>query len=178
MTRRRALSGLVLAAALLVGVVYSAVFESSSAAAARAATEDLARCRQMIDRIEGFRRLPARVADAELLASQTTALIEAAAAKAGLPSSSLVRISPQAPQRVGQGPYQEKPIEVLLSGVSMRQVAGLLHELSASATPLRAKSIRLSAPRQEAAAGTWSAQVVLTYLIYQPLKSEPSGVQP
>jgi len=168
------LAGVILAA----GIVSSGGYLGSARQAAQAAAVDLARCRRMVEEIRAYRRLPARVADEEWLASQTTAMIEAAAAQAGLPPDSLVRISPEAPQRLGQSPYQEKPIQVALSNVSSRQLAGLLHGLSCQARSLSPKSIHLTSPRQESAAGAWSAQVVLTYLIYQPSKAQQPGAYP
>jgi hypothetical protein len=167
------------AAVLLAGAALWAYGEMSSRRAqASAAQADLADCGRMAQRIRDLRDRPARAAEHEHLAAETTGLVEEAARSAGIAPESLFRIVPEAPRRIGDSAYKEKPTQVLLQKVTVRQLVQLMHRLLSTDVGLRAHSIRLTAPRQETGGETWTAELVLTYLIYDPPRVENQGVRP
>jgi hypothetical protein len=79
-----------------------------------------------------------------------------------------VRITPQPPRRVEETVYKEKPTHVMLKDVSLQQVGQMVAALLNSDAGLAAKSIRLGAPRSDDTSALWSAELVVTYLIYDP----------
>jgi hypothetical protein len=112
------------------------------------------------------------------MAAEITGLIEQAAQAAGVGPGSLRRITPEAPQRLGDSAYKEKPTLLALDDVTLEQLVRLVHHLVSSQQGLCPKSIRLSAPRKAAADSAWSAEIVLTYLIYDPVQSRETRKQP
>ena len=122
----------------------------------------------MAEKIERIAHRPKVAVDGARLAEETTGLIEGAAGAAGIPTAGLKQIVPQSSQRLGDTAYKEKPTLVLLRNVSLGQVTSLVHELIAWTSGLRAKSIRLTAPRPEDTGDRWNSDVVVTYLIYEP----------
>ena len=134
---------------------------------ALSASADLRKCFEMSARIEDYRTLPAMASDGERMSGETTGLITAAAKAAGIPTEKVVRIDPDSPARLGDSVYKEKPTQVLLRDVTLSQVAGLLHAASSSQLSLRPLSVRMSAPRNDTGA-TWTVELVLSYLIYDP----------
>ena len=169
MTRRTialiAVLGMLLPACMALWSYGQMAQSRSGAVEARA---DLADCLQMGAEIERCRRRPTLASDHERLADETTGLIELAAKSAGVSSGSLVRIIPQQPRRIADTIYKEKPTLVLLKSVSLRQVTALVHQLVSDENGLRAKSIRINAPRPEDTGDRWTAEIVLTYMIYDP----------
>jgi len=143
---------------------------AANRAAALAGGEQLRACHACAAGIELLGRRPALVADREQRTAETAALVEKAAASAGIPPQQLLRISPEPPQRLGESPYKEKPTCLALRGVSMEQVVKLAHALETAETGLNTKSIRLTLNKNDAkgSADTWSAEIVLSYLIYEP----------
>ena len=171
MTRRK----VILAGAVLLGLAVVAGWCCARAARAdRTAGQvrtDLAEIRIIAARIEAVRSRPTMADEQERLSDEVTGLVEAAARQAGIDKRDLVRITPLSPQRVGDTVYKEKPTTVEVSNVSLTQLMKLVHVLLSDGRGLKAKSIRLSAPRHDDTAETWTAEVVLTYLIYDPPKS-------
>ncbi len=139
--------------------------------AAIAAQLDLAECVRMGRQIEQFGRRPTLAAEYEQFATETISLIENAAKAAGISAESISRITPEPPRRIDDTIYKEKPTQVLLRRITLKQLTALTHGLLNVETGLRAKSIRLSAPRNEAD-DRWTAELVLTYLIYDPPRVE------
>ncbi|MBE3068812.1 MAG: hypothetical protein IMZ66_01110 [Planctomycetes bacterium] len=137
-------------------------------AAAEGAAHDLATCRRLEGDILHLRARPATAADRERQSAEVTAPIEKAAREAGLAGDRLVRISPEPAQRVGETEYLEKPTRVLLKNVTLKQLARMAYVLGTPPTGLDLKSVRLTAPSRDASDGTWSAELVFVYLIYEP----------
>jgi hypothetical protein len=133
-----------------------------------AAAEDLRTSTKLASRIETIRERPTMADEHERLSSETTGLIESAARKAEISGRSLVRITPQPPRRVEETVYKEKPTHVMLKDVSLQQVGQMVAALLNSDAGLAAKSIRLGAPRSDDTSALWSAELVVTYLIYDP----------
>lgn len=161
-----------IAAALLVGAAaWSYGFMADRREAAASAESSLDRSRSVAARIEQLRRRPNLATDQQRLTAETTGIIELAARSAGIRTDKLVRITPEPARRVGDTVYKEKPTQVLLRNVTLQQLTGMTYKLSDRLKPLHPQSIRLSAPRAEDSGGLWTAELVLTYLIYDPPKS-------
>lgn len=146
--------------------------------AAEVAQAELAQCLAIAETIEALRQKPALASDRERLAAETTGLISRAAAAAGIPPAQLARIVPDQPQKVGQTAYKEKPTLVVLEDVRLEQIVKMVHALGAGAESLTAKSIRLGPPRQQGRDDLWTAEIVLTYLIYEPAQAPKEGAKP
>ncbi len=157
-----------LTAALLAAVAWSYGHLAEQRRAADLARLDSLEVDRMAAQIRAVRDRPTMADEDERLAEETIGLIEAAARAAAVAPGRLVRITPEPPQRLGDSVYKEKPTAVLLKGVSLRQVVGLVHTLIGGDRGLSAKSIRLSAPRHDDEGELWTAEIVVTYLIYDP----------
>lgn len=132
------------------------------------AAADLAEVKKLAERIIEVRDQPAIAGSYELELDELTRQIEEAADKAELPGGSLVRIWPEAARRVGDSPYKEKPTQILLRQVTLRQITIFLHELSNSESGLNVQSLRVVAPHRDVEDDTWTAEATITYLIYSP----------
>jgi hypothetical protein len=181
----------VIAVALVAAVAWCSMRLADARASASAAGQDLADCRALAARIESLRRLPAVAGAVELGAADLSRQIERAAKVADFPEGSVERIEPEPARRVGETNYSEVATQVRLRRVTLRQVFTFLHALCAadatpSATPangagrsasgLRLRSIRLSAPRGEENADRWTVESTLTYMVYSPRgKGETGG---
>lgn len=139
--------------------------------AAQAAARDLEDCLKYEDQITRLRARPTLAADRERLATEIVGPIEQAAKTAGIPTERLVRISPEAAQRVCETAYKEKPTRVYLKSVTLQQVVSMAHGLTTREEGLNLKSIRLSALSREATTNLWSAELVFVYLIYEPQRT-------
>ena len=168
MTRRTGILLAIMAGLLCLTALWSYRHAGAQRTAATAAYADLGACRRMGGRIEAARARPALAAERERLASETTSLIEQSARSAGIRAAKLVRIPPPPARRVGRRGYKEKPTQVFLKGVTLRRLVAMLHELTCTEVGLRAKSLRITAPRPEDTGDLWNAEVGLTYLIYDP----------
>ncbi|MFB3891186.1 MAG: hypothetical protein ACE15C_04090 [Phycisphaerae bacterium] len=168
MKRRKLILMAALGVTLLLTAVWSYQYMSGRREAAAAAQRDLADGRRMMGQIELASRMPAMAADRERLATETTSLIEQAARTAGIAPGSLRRISPEAPRRVGETVYKEKPTQVQLQAVSLKELVAFALAISGPQAGLNVDSMRLGIPREAGADGRWTAELVLTYLIYDP----------
>jgi len=168
MNRRKAT--LLLIAGVLAGIVLSWCYGDMARArgAAKRAAADLVECGRMAAAIENRSRQPAKASEHEQLAAETTGLIETAAKDADIELHSLIRISPEPPRRLGDTVYKEKPTQVFLKDITLKQLVGLVHNLLTSKNNLEVKALRLAAPRPDDTADNWTAELVLTYLIYDP----------
>ena len=80
----------------------------------------------------------------------------------------MIDVSPLPPQRLGDTPYKEQPTTVRLENVPLKQLVTLVHRLANQNNSLHPKSIQIRAPQWEGAEERWTAEIVLTYLIYDP----------
>ncbi|HOF17630.1 MAG TPA: hypothetical protein PK082_01880 [Phycisphaerae bacterium] len=170
MKRRQSLWIGIFVVGLLISVAWSYSRYCRLRAAAAAGQADLRDCAQMASRIEKLSRRPTLASDHEKLATETTRLIEEAAKSAGISGDRLIRISPESPARLGETPYKEKPTGVLLKNVTLKQIVEFVHALLSGEHGLNAKSIRIAAPREQDTGEEWTAEIVLTYLVYDPAK--------
>ena len=168
MTRRMVVLRVVLACLLGVTALWSYRHMARQKRLARAAAADLAECSRIAVAIGRTRRRPAMASDHERLAAETTTLIERSARSAGIAGHRLVRIAPQAPRRLGETVYREKPTRVLLKNIALRQLVVLIHSLMSADRGLNVRAIRVTAPRADDTGDRWNAEFVATYLIYDP----------
>jgi hypothetical protein len=174
MTRRHVQLFCILAALLAGSALWTYQVMAGARDMAVQNQSELADCYKMAAQIDGYNhsKQPALAADGELKSSETTALIEQSAKSAGIPQANLAQIFPESPQRLGDSAYKEKPTQVRLENVSLQQLTAMLYALAGNQKPLQAKSIRLAAPRQQETGNLWTAELSLTYLIYDPIKTK------
>lgn len=167
MTReqRHFIAPLLLLLALLVAAVLSYLWLSDGRASAIAAAADLRAARQLAGKIEASRGRPS-AAGAEGPENELRRQIAAAAQFADIPAASLGSIEARPPRRLGDSAYQERPTQVALNGVTLRQVIQFCHVLSEGG--LRVVEIRLSAVPQKEKGERWAANATLSYLVYAP----------
>ncbi len=159
-------------AAVLVACVCVAGFRwHDKRSSALAATRNLHACRQLERQINVLREAP-RNASLQVQSFQDLAVkIELAAQVAEIPESSIVSITPQQGRRVGESSHVEHPTDLELRGVSLKQLALFLRELSSDECGLHATMVRVSAPRTggtEEGDEIWAIEMVLTYLLFSP----------
>ena len=172
MSRRMIILSILLAILVCVAAVWAYGFMTSERAGALSAGADLRECLKMSAEIERIRRQPALAAEREQIAAETTGAIERAAKAAGIDPKQIIRITPGTPQRVGDTVYKEKPTHVLLKDVTLQQLVMLLHGVATSPQSLQTRSVRIAAPRKEDTGGVWTAEIIVSYLIYEPLRPE------
>jgi len=164
-------SAVVVLLALIALYAYGALIDRQ--VAAQEAHRGLERSRQLAELIEENRQRPALAADQERVAGEINALIESAArgVGAGLPT----HITPLQATRIGDTAYKEKPTQVEFQRVTLHQVVDLTHKLTSGDGGLHLRSLRLSAPRADDTGNEWNIELVLTYLIYEPLQPSPGA---
>lgn len=173
MTRRMLIMLAVLGAMLVLTAGWTYQYMMAGRSSAVAASDELADGLSMMAQIDQISRQPRLAADREKLSTETTSLIEAAAEAAGIDKgASLRRFSYPAPRRLGNSAYKEMSTQVQLQSVSMKQLVDLASAPSLQEAVLNVESIRISAPRESDDADNWNAELVLTYLVYDPL---PAG---
>jgi hypothetical protein len=153
-----------LAAAIALG--WAGSYMAGQAAIARAAASDLSQCMQLRQTIEQMRAAPAMARDQQVSQPQLTQQIETAVAAAGIPVANIERISPDAPRRLHDSPFDQMTIGLSLRNVRLQQVAATMYKLANDTPALDATTLRLTAPRDPADQHTWHAELVLSYLVY------------
>jgi hypothetical protein len=144
--------------------------------AARRAQEDRSECERCAADIAKMAHRPDVASEREKQHTETLRRIEAAAQLAGVTAGNLVRITPEPARRLEDTVYKEKPTQVLLRNVSLKQVVTFAHSLTGGAQALNPKSLRLTSPRPEDTSDRWTAELVLTYLVYDP--PQPPTLKP
>ena len=171
MNRRMTIYVLILYGLMAVVAFWSLGRMFEARAAARKAAADLAECNRYAEVIERLRVQPTVAAERERMNAEITGPIEKAARSAGIAADRLARISPEPAQRVGESAYKEKPTRFFLKNVTLQQVISMVYGLTESNEGLNLKSVRLAALSRDVPGGTWSAELVLAYLIYDPQRS-------
>lgn len=140
--------------------------------AAERMVDQLAECRVLVHKIKALQNKPSMAAASAMPMTDLARLIEDAAKEAGLSLAKLIRISPNPAQRLGETPYQRKPTQVLLRGVSLEQAIRFLHAVQQHDRELHVTAVRLSAAREPArqtpGSEQWTLEATLSYLIYAP----------
>ena len=94
--------------------------------------------------------------------------MEAAVRAAGIEPTKLTRITPEPAHRLGDSAYKEKPTHVRLTEVTPRQLVVFVHTLCSGPRAPQPRSLTMRAPRRDGAPRTWSVEIVVTYLVYDP----------
>jgi hypothetical protein len=168
MSRRDTWLAATLLALLAAGSLWSHGQMAAQRAAATGAWADLEACYQSSAQIAACRQRPALAAEREQLFSETTGQIERAARAATIPLERLIRIAPGSPERIGDSPYKEKPTHVTLKRIGLQQLVTMVHHLSSGERGLHAKSIRIATSDRRDPEALWDADLVVSYLIYDP----------
>jgi hypothetical protein len=161
-----------LAAAVLAGVS-SLELRKHGEWLARAEGE-LRDCQQLVQEIARLRVRP-RVASLEVEPSSRIAeRVEAALTRSGVRASSLVRVEPLAPVRIGSSSYQLRQTSVSLEDVTLEQVVRFADALSEPDEGLSVPDLVMTAASTPASGGDrWSVQVGLTQMIFSPTIRAP-----
>jgi hypothetical protein len=138
------------------------------------AQRDAQTCQDLALRIKRLKDKPMVAGSHEIELTELSKRIEQSAINSQIPTSALVRISPESARRAGDSLYLEKPTTVLLEGVGLRELARFLYAMSNGPAAMDVQSLRLTAPREQENGDQWTAEVTLSYLIYAP-KPENSG---
>ena len=168
--RRTAILVAPLAGLLAVVAVQSYCRMASRRRSALAARDNLAACRRMSSEIERFSRRRAVAEERERRSAEVIGPIEQAARAAGIPGDRLVRITPVPPRRIDDSAYKEKPTQTILKRVTLEALVRMLHRLAQADQPLHPAAVRLSAPSREDTGPLWNAEILLSYLIYEPVR--------
>jgi hypothetical protein len=171
MTKRRFMLLAALAVVLCAANLLAYSRFSEAKAEAIAAAGDLEDSTACAEKIEAYRSRPLLASDHQKLDAEIHGLVERAARSAGVEAKGVVRISHEPPQRFLDTAYKEKPTQVVLRDVTLQQLTTMLYSLTGE-QGLMAKSLRLSAPNAEDPGQQWSAELTLTYLIYDPQRPE------
>lgn len=170
MNRRKAILLSILAVCLIAVSYYSYDNMISCKEATLASASDLSLCREMIQSIDQYRQRPALASEHELLATQTNSLIEKTAIGAGISKRSLIRITPEPARRLEDSSYKDKPSQILLRDVNLKQMVPFIHKLLSAG--LNAKSIRLVSPKPDDTGQLWTMEITMSYLVYDPREME------
>lgn len=165
----------ILALALLVGSVTVTLWAYTHMADRRdeaaAAIADANRSRGLASSIRSLRGKAIVAGGPE--AADLTPRLEAAADAVGLTEGSVIRITPEQPRRSANADYLERPTQIALRNVTMRQFVTLLHAVSGETPGLSVQSLRLAAPREPSGeTERWTAEATLTQQIYSPTRSD------
>jgi len=177
MNRRMTFMLAVMVVLLALVAVYCFGLLDEQRAAAAQAYEGLERSRQLAEIIKEHRQRPALAAEQERLSSEINRLIEEAARRADIPAGNLSLITPMPAIRIGDTAYKEKPTQVSLRAVTLKQVVMLMHQLVSGDSGLHARSVDFRTPRGNEGGDQWEVELVLTYLIYEPLQNAAPGVR-
>ncbi len=176
---RRQLLAVVIYAGLSVLLTVCGWEMIQAQAAAQAAAENLQRCRQLAAQIEALKTAPAQASLERQSTQEVATRIERAAQTAGITGSAITRIDPQAARRIGKSAHVQQPTHVEIRQVSLEQLGKFLAELALGESGLETTSIRLSLPRgstNPSPGESWSAEVVLTHLVFSPEYPPQSSV--
>ncbi|MEM9109982.1 MAG: hypothetical protein AAGC72_08150 [Planctomycetota bacterium] len=145
---------------------------------AQDAADSLMACRTLSAEILRLRKSPALIEDQPQQHEQLAQRIEGSAINAGISPEQIIRIWPQEPRRLEDTVYKDKATLVVLREVGLDQSTQMLHEMASGPGGVSVKSIRLTAPREQATASdpsrpsdTWNIEATVGYLIYAPIKT-------
>lgn len=135
-----------------------------------AAIESLERCRELSARIVIERQNPETAAADSQAEEELSQQVESWAAHAGLGASSVERIDPIAPRRLNDTDYVVEGADIELGEARLDQLARLAASVERDDPRLAISSLRISAPRGEAADRDerWRVELALTYLRHAP----------
>ena len=168
MKKRTGILIVIMTVLLLVTMLWAYGRMCDSRAVTLAAQTDLGECRNVAAKIQRYRHQPTVALQHERLSAEITGMVEAAANSAGIAADKLIRITPEPPRRLEDTVYKEKPTNVLLKDVALKQLVVLLHDLLSAEKGLNDDWLRITASRRDDTGDLWSAEFVVTHLIYDP----------
>lgn len=151
---------------------------------ARSSVDQLQQLRRYAEVIQTHRNAPTRIDDQEIELTLLAKIIEEAADASNVPRQALDRIWPQPGRRVEDTPYVRKTTQVILREVSLSAAVAFMSSLTAAEPPLSIDALRFSHPARGRAAEssvsdqhdameTWNFEVLVSYMIYQPVVGTP-----
>ncbi len=172
MNRRMKMLLAATAALLLLVMMFSMRSVTRMKQAALGAEQDFNECQELAAKLQAIGSKPRLAAQHEQVVDELTGALEKAARSAGVMPDSIATISPQPARRLGDTVYKEKPTQVLLRKITLKQLSEMAYSLLSGNTGLHVRSIRLSAPRHDDTGGLWTAELVVTYMLYDPPRME------
>ncbi|MFG0250497.1 MAG: hypothetical protein ACF8OB_16550 [Phycisphaeraceae bacterium JB051] len=137
------------------------------------------KCQQIAQAIDEIRQKAQTMEPADEMSSLVQH-IQSAASQAGMPMQHVQRIRPSSARRIGQSPYVQKPTQLSLQDVTLKNAVSFLHQLSSTQADMQIKSLRMTAPRLQqgvianaTTSETWNMEVGLASIAYVPQVSKP-----
>lgn len=158
---------LVIALAPVVALCWAGSYLSDARATAAGALMDRDKCRLAAAHIEDLNKNPGAKRSGPLDETGLQTRGQAALQQMGISLDHLVQIAPDVPRTVGKA-YKEVPSHVVLRDLSLRQLVGFLLSMTGEHSALLVRSLRLYAPHDTESGAQWTAEVTLSYLIYEP----------
>ena len=157
---------------LLVACLWAWTRASAAAAGADAAGDVLADCRRLAAEIAALRAAAPRAAAETAAEEAVIERVAAAARAAGLPPDAVRDVDPGAARRAGDTAYRTRATGLTLAPLPLPELARFLDALTDGEPGLTVTAVRLAPPRSAVATGggpeTWTADLALTRLIYDP----------
>lgn len=167
MKRRTTILLIAMGALLVLTAAMSYEYMLGQQSAAIAAQSDLTEGLRIMEQIKVISQRPTLAGERARLEGETYGMIESAAKTAGIEATVRLMTS-EKPRQVGDTVYKVQPTQVILPPVTLKQLVTMATELSKPDIGLNVESIRLSVPREAESGDLWTAEMVLTYLIYEP----------
>ena len=141
-------------------------------------------CEKLAADIQSFQGRPGFAALGVDSPRTITSRAEHAEQKAKIPATALTRIEPQSAVRLRDSDYRIRPTRLELRGVSLEQVLAFSHAMIDEGQGTTIRDLRLTATNGSVAASSmattgnqnvneadsWTAELVLTQLIFSPLR--------
>lgn len=134
------------------------------------ASQDLYDCQQLVASIKDLKSQEAVASeggDTTLQEQELAQRINEAASKANLSGPWQQGIEHRREVRIEDSPYMRKPAVLVTRGLTLHQLAMLLHHLTHD-SPYTAEQLQIRTPPGEDTGGQWDVDVTLSYLIYSP----------
>lgn len=151
---------------LLVGLGFSTLRASQSRF--KESQRQVQECEKLVNEIKALQSRPGFAAFDVDSARTITARAEEALSKANLPPTSLIRIEPQPAVRLRDTDYRVRPTRLQLRGVTLKQVVAFAHAMTGEARGTTVRDLRLNASGEVEEFDAWTAELVLTQLIFSP----------
>jgi hypothetical protein len=165
------------AGVLAVMATWSGFRFANSYRSAQVAAENLSACRQLAQQISDLATAPTKAWQQNEAPFDSLRLeLQQIVAAEDIGESNLISVNQQQARRLGEGDYLTEPAQIELRNVTLGQLVSLLLQITQGRRGLNVQAVRLSAPRGIEHAGeaeTWSAEVILTHLIFSPKSTAP-----
>ncbi len=163
----------VLCGLLLIAALWSLALCTQARRALFTAADDLQTCHELAENIRQLRDQPTVVRSTEMELPELTSQLSACLSGAGIAQDHLSRISPQPAARIGDTPFKERPTEIVLRKVAIKQLAQFLAGAAEQSRTLYFKQLRLSAANDGSAADDqWNVEITMGYRIYAPKSNQ------